>query len=118
VSALRQELLPPYLDALIGKLLRLLQNGAKLVQEGALTALASVADCAKEAFVKYYDQVAPPFPHFSARELADLLQPVVIPIVYSMQVPQQPSGACLAASAFASTRAHGGGLQCCQASAL
>lgn len=55
-----QELLPPYLDALIGKLLGLLQNGAKLVQEGALTALASVADCAKEAFVKYYDQVPPP----------------------------------------------------------
>ena len=52
-----QDLLPPYLDALITKLLGLLQNGQKLVQEGALTALASVADCAKEAFVKYYDQV-------------------------------------------------------------
>ena len=39
------------------KLLGLLQNGQKLVQEGALTAMASVADCAKDNFVKYYDQV-------------------------------------------------------------
>ena len=56
MRACAQDLLPPYLDTLIGKLLGLLQNGQKLVQEGALTALASVADCAKEAFVKYYDQ--------------------------------------------------------------
>lgn len=28
-------------------------------QEGALTALASVADCAKAAFVRYYDSVMP-----------------------------------------------------------
>ncbi len=38
------EVLPPYLDPLIVKLLNLLQHGARLVQEGALTALASVAD--------------------------------------------------------------------------
>ncbi len=54
-----QDLLPPYLDVLIPKLLGLLQNGQKLVQEGALTAMASVADCAKDKFVKYYDQVKP-----------------------------------------------------------
>lgn len=52
-----QDLLPPYLDVLIPKLLGLLQNGQKLVQEGALTAMASVADCAKDKFVKYYNQV-------------------------------------------------------------
>lgn len=52
-----QDLLPPYLDMLIPKLLGLLQQGQKLVQEGALTAMASVADCAKDNFVKYYDQV-------------------------------------------------------------
>ncbi len=55
-----QDLLPPYLDMLIPKLLGLLQQGQKLVQEGALTAMASVADCAKDNFVKYYDQVRGP----------------------------------------------------------
>jgi hypothetical protein len=29
------------------------------LQEGALTALASVADCAQEQFVRYYDAVMP-----------------------------------------------------------
>ncbi|XP_022036683.1 importin subunit beta-3 [Helianthus annuus] len=38
------ELLKPYLDGLVGKLLVLLQNPKQMVQEGALTALASVAD--------------------------------------------------------------------------
>jgi hypothetical protein len=42
-----EELLPPYLDVLITKLLVLLQHGKKLVQEGALTAMASIADCSK-----------------------------------------------------------------------
>ena len=54
-----QDLVPPYLDVLITKLLGLLQNGQKLVQEGALTAMASVADCAKDKFVTYYHQVGP-----------------------------------------------------------
>ena len=55
-----QDLVPPYLDVLITKLLGLLQNGQKLVQEGALTAMASVADCAKDKFVTYYHQVGVP----------------------------------------------------------
>jgi hypothetical protein len=38
------EILTPYLDGIISKLLVLLQNGKQMVQEGALTALASVAD--------------------------------------------------------------------------
>ena len=62
---LRQDLLPRYLDALITALLGLLQGGQKLVQEGALTAMASVADCAKDNFIKFYDQV----PSCSARRL-------------------------------------------------
>jgi hypothetical protein len=37
----------------------LLQHGKKLVQEGALTALASVADCSNQLFIKYYDTVMP-----------------------------------------------------------
>ena len=56
VSVRAQELLPRYLDALITALLGLLQGGQKLVQEGALTAMASVADCAKDNFIKFYDQ--------------------------------------------------------------
>lgn len=35
----------------------------RLVQEGALTALASVADCAQSHFVKYYDSVMPLLRH-------------------------------------------------------
>jgi len=54
-----QELLPPHLDTLITKLLLLLQHGKKLVQEGALTAMASVADCSQTLFIKYYDTVMP-----------------------------------------------------------
>lgn len=37
----------PYLDALISKLLALLQRGRRNVQEGALTAIAAVADTAE-----------------------------------------------------------------------
>lgn len=51
--------LAPYLDSLMEKLIQLLQCGSKVVQEGALTALASVADRAQDAFQKYYDGVMP-----------------------------------------------------------
>ncbi|CAG9464330.1 unnamed protein product [Pedinophyceae sp. YPF-701] len=55
-----QEVIGPYLDTLISKLIELLQqSGQRLVQEGALTALASVADAAQAHFVKYYDHVMP-----------------------------------------------------------
>jgi hypothetical protein len=53
------EILTPYLDGVITKLLVLLQNGKRMVQEGALTALASVADSAQAHFQKYYDTVMP-----------------------------------------------------------
>ncbi|XP_071735518.1 uncharacterized protein [Rutidosis leptorrhynchoides] len=53
------ELLQPYLDGIVGKLLLLLQNAKQMVQEGALTALASVADSSQEHFQKYYDAVMP-----------------------------------------------------------
>ncbi|KAK4780071.1 hypothetical protein SAY87_016177 [Trapa incisa] len=52
-------ILLPYLDGIVGKLLVLLQNGKQMVQEGALTALASVADSSQENFQKYYDAVMP-----------------------------------------------------------
>ncbi|GMH20087.1 hypothetical protein Nepgr_021928 [Nepenthes gracilis] len=53
------EILTPYMDGIVGKLLVLLQNGKQMVQEGALTALASVADSSQELFQKYYDTVMP-----------------------------------------------------------
>jgi hypothetical protein len=40
-------------------LLGLLRSGPRLVTEGALTALASVADAAKDAFARHYDEVMP-----------------------------------------------------------
>ncbi|KAL3719763.1 hypothetical protein ACJRO7_004699 [Eucalyptus globulus] len=52
-------ILMPYLDGIVSKLLVLLQNGKQMVQEGALTALASVADSSQEQFQKYYDAVMP-----------------------------------------------------------
>ncbi|KAJ8643483.1 hypothetical protein MRB53_005231 [Persea americana] len=53
------EILTPYLDGIVSKLLALLQNRKQMVQEGALTALASVADSSQEHFQKYYDAVMP-----------------------------------------------------------
>lgn len=53
------DILIPYLDGVVSKLLVLLQNGKQMVQEGALTALASVADSSQEHFQKYYDAVMP-----------------------------------------------------------
>ncbi|KAG9153955.1 hypothetical protein Leryth_000484 [Lithospermum erythrorhizon] len=53
------EILTPYLDGLVSKLLVLLQHGKQMVQEGSLTALASVADSSQEHFKKYYDAVMP-----------------------------------------------------------
>ncbi|KAL4539354.1 hypothetical protein Ndes2437B_g02265 [Nannochloris sp. 'desiccata'] len=58
-----QDVVAPYLDTLIGKLLALLQQGRKNVQEGALTSLASVADCAQDYFVRYYDTCMPLLRH-------------------------------------------------------
>ncbi|KAL5065352.1 hypothetical protein RYX36_027089, partial [Vicia faba] len=53
------DVLIPYLDGIVRKLLVLLQGGNQMVQEGALTALASVADSSQEKFQKYYDAVTP-----------------------------------------------------------
>ncbi|KAG4396095.1 hypothetical protein GLYMA_19G113200v4 [Glycine max] len=53
------DILTPYLDGIVSKLLVLLQNGKQMVQEGALTALASVADSSEVQFQKYYDAVMP-----------------------------------------------------------
>ena len=54
-----KDLMQPYLDTLVSKLLQLLQHQSKLVKEGALTALASVADSAQDLFAKYYTTSMP-----------------------------------------------------------
>jgi len=54
-----QENVDPHLDELVTTLLGLLRSGPRLVTEAALTALASVADAAKEAFARHYDEVMP-----------------------------------------------------------
>ena len=51
--------LAPHLDALVSTLLSLLASGPCMVTEGALTALASVADASKTDFEKHYDSVMP-----------------------------------------------------------
>ncbi|KAK6945426.1 hypothetical protein RJ641_026528 [Dillenia turbinata] len=53
------DILTPYLDGIVSKLLVLLETRKQMVQEGALTALASVADSSQEHFQKYYDAVMP-----------------------------------------------------------
>ncbi|KAH7315386.1 hypothetical protein KP509_21G047300 [Ceratopteris richardii] len=53
------QILTPYLDIVVNKLLVLLQSGKRMVQEGALTALASVADSTQMNFQVYYDAVMP-----------------------------------------------------------
>jgi len=54
-----QEIVLPYMPDLIGRLAVLIKTGSVLVQEQAITALASVADCGKEQFLVYYDGFMP-----------------------------------------------------------
>lgn len=58
-----QDVMQPYLDGLISKLLQLLQSGRRNVQEGSLTALASIAECSQDYFIKYYDTCMPLLRH-------------------------------------------------------
>ncbi|MCD7457319.1 hypothetical protein HAX54_034868 [Datura stramonium] len=48
-----------YLDGMVNKLLVLLQNDKHMVQQEALSALASIAGSAEEHFRAYYDNVMP-----------------------------------------------------------
>jgi hypothetical protein len=54
-----QDILMPYLDPLLSKLVMLLLGGHRIVQEQAITAIASVADCVAEGFVQYYSRIMP-----------------------------------------------------------
>lgn len=54
-----KKIMEVYLERVLTKLLLLLQNGKRIVQEQAITAIASVADCAEELFRPYYAATMP-----------------------------------------------------------
>jgi hypothetical protein len=53
------EILAPYLDPILSKLIGLLQSPYIFVVQQAITAVAAVADCAQQHFLKYYDTFLP-----------------------------------------------------------
>jgi len=53
------EILLPYVEVLLTKLMALLQGGKVIVQEQVVTAIAAIADCIQADFVRYYDAVMP-----------------------------------------------------------
>jgi len=55
-----KEILEPYLDELLKRLLALLTDDTKrYVQEQALSTIATIADSAEQAFGRYYDHLMP-----------------------------------------------------------
>eukprot|EP01026_Neomeris_dumetosa_P018002 TRINITY_DN1702_c0_g1_i2.p1 TRINITY_DN1702_c0_g1~~TRINITY_DN1702_c0_g1_i2.p1 ORF type:complete len:847 (+),score=189.15 TRINITY_DN1702_c0_g1_i2:132-2672(+) len=62
-EGIEAESLQSYLDELITRLIQILQNGSHLAKIGALTAIASVADCVEGAFNRYYETVMPLLMH-------------------------------------------------------
>eukprot|EP01134_Creolimax_fragrantissima_P002765 CFRG2765T1 len=52
-------LLEPYLDELFTKLYNLLSSDRRIVQEQAITTIATLADSSESMFVKYYDTFMP-----------------------------------------------------------
>jgi len=57
--AVEDQIIEPYLDGILERLLTLLQSPKRYVQEQAVTTIATVADAANEKFVKYYDHIMP-----------------------------------------------------------
>jgi importin-5 len=53
------DIIEPYLDGILERLLGLLRSPKRYVQEQAVTTIATVADAAAEKFVKYYDHIMP-----------------------------------------------------------
>mmetsp|Transcript_481 Transcript_481/g.866 ORF Transcript_481/g.866 Transcript_481/m.866 type:complete len:1101 (-) Transcript_481:101-3403(-) len=53
------EIITPYMDTLLKKLLLLLQSSRRITQEQAVTAVAAVADAASAGFAPYYDTFIP-----------------------------------------------------------
>jgi len=59
----KKEVLEPYLMGLLGKLGQLLAGGVRIVQEQAITAIASVADCVEGGFGSFYPSIMPVLKH-------------------------------------------------------
>eukprot|EP00960_Hanusia_phi_P047379 758377-Hanusia_phi.AAC.3 len=55
----KKDTVQPYLEGLLGKLLHLLMGGVRIVQEQAITAIASVADCVQDQFKPFYGGIMP-----------------------------------------------------------
>ncbi|KAK4528301.1 hypothetical protein GAYE_SCF54G6238 [Galdieria yellowstonensis] len=53
------DIVSPYLDGLLRKLLELLASNRRIVQEQAVSAIAAVADSAEQYFIRYYDSFMP-----------------------------------------------------------
>ena len=53
------EVIEPYLEALLSKLFARLREGVRAVQEQAITAVASLADCSEHLFGRFYDTFMP-----------------------------------------------------------
>uniref|UniRef100_A0A7S1TKG4 Importin subunit beta-1/Transportin-1-like TPR repeats domain-containing protein n=1 Tax=Erythrolobus australicus TaxID=1077150 RepID=A0A7S1TKG4_9RHOD len=53
------EIITPYMDTLLSKLLLLLQSNRRITQEQAVTAVAAIADAASSSFSPYYDTFMP-----------------------------------------------------------
>jgi len=53
------DIIDPYLDGILERLLGLLRSPKRYVQEQAVTTIATVADAASMKFAKYYDHIMP-----------------------------------------------------------
>ena len=53
------EVIEPYLEALLSKLFARLREGVRFVQEQAISAVASLADCSEHLFTRFYDTFMP-----------------------------------------------------------
>ncbi|KAI9833848.1 MAG: hypothetical protein M1826_006371 [Phylliscum demangeonii] len=54
-----RETVDPYLDSVLIRLVGLLKNPKRFVQEQALSTIATIADAAQVAFARYYDSLMP-----------------------------------------------------------
>eukprot|EP01027_Heterolobosea_sp_BB2_P017416 GEZU01024672.1.p1 GENE.GEZU01024672.1~~GEZU01024672.1.p1 ORF type:complete len:931 (-),score=263.30 GEZU01024672.1:811-3603(-) len=59
VEDCQHQFIEPYLDALLNKLLMLLQKGKRFVQEQTLSAISAVAGSSETLFRKYYSAIVP-----------------------------------------------------------
>ncbi|KAI9597109.1 importin subunit beta-3 [Syncephalis fuscata] len=58
-EAADKEILEPYMDAILEKLVALLNTNKMYMQEQAITTIATMADSAQDRFVKFYNTIMP-----------------------------------------------------------